>query len=79
MGDLSSRRGKIMGIDSEGNFQVIKAKTPLAEMYRYSTGLRSITQGRGIYRRKFSHYEEVPAEIAEKLIAAVRKEKEEEK
>lgn len=79
MGDLSSRRGKIMGIDSEGNFQVIKAKTPLAEMYRYSTSLRSITQGRGIYRRKFSHYEEVPAEIAEKVVAAVKKEKEEEK
>ena len=79
MGDLSSRRGKIMGIDTEGNFQVIKSKTPLGEMYKYSTSLRSITQGRGGYRRKFSHYEEVPSENAEKIIEKAKKEKEEEK
>jgi elongation factor G len=77
MGDLSSRRGKIMGIDTEGNFQVIRAKVPLAEMYKYSTSLRSFTQGRGIFRRKFSHYEEVPGEIAEKVIEKAKKEKEE--
>ena len=52
------------------------SKTPLAEMYKYSTSLRSITQGRGIYRRKFSHYEEVPGEIAEKVIESAKKEKE---
>jgi elongation factor G len=79
MGDLSSRRGKIMGIDTEGNFQVIKSKTPLGEMYKYSTSLRSITQGRGGYRRKFSHYEEVPGENAEKIIEKAKKDKEEEK
>lgn len=79
MGDLSSRRGKIMGIDSEGNFQLIKAKVPLAEMYKYSTGLRSLTQGRGLYRRKFSHYEEVPGDIAEKIIVAAKREKEEDR
>jgi elongation factor G len=75
MGDISSRRGKISGMESEGPFQVVKAKVPLAELYRYSTTLRSLTQGRGLHRRKFSHYEEVPHDIAQKLIAAAEKEK----
>ena len=79
MGDLSSRRGKIMGIEAEGNFQVIRAKVPLAELYKYSTTLRSLTQGRGIHRRKFSHYEEVPPDIAEKIIEKAKAEKEAEK
>ncbi len=78
MGDISSRRGKIMGMDAEGRFQVIKAMVPLAELYRYSTTLRSMTQGRGIHSRKFSHYEEVPAEFAEKIIEQAKKDKEEE-
>jgi len=69
MGDISSRRGKILGMESEGPFQVIKAKVPLAELYKYSTTLRSLTQGRGAHRRKFSHYEEVPKDVAEKIIA----------
>ena len=69
MGDISSRRGKILGMDAEGLFQVIKAKVPLAELYRYSTTLRSLSQGRGLHRRKFSHYEEVPKEITDKIIA----------
>ncbi len=69
MGDISSRRGKIQGMEAEGSFQIIKAKVPLAELYRYSTSLRSMTQGRGVHRRKFSHYEEVPREVAEKIIA----------
>jgi len=67
MGDLSSRRGKILGMDSEGVFQVIRAAVPLAELYKYSTTLRSITSGRGIHKRKFSHYEEVPGEVARKI------------
>ncbi|MFQ5864163.1 MAG: elongation factor G [bacterium] len=75
MGDISSRRGKISGMESEGPFQVVKAQVPLAELYRYSTTLRSLTQGRGLHRRKFSHYEEVPHDIAQKLIAAAEKEK----
>ncbi len=75
MGDLSSRRGKISGMDSEGPFQVIKAKVPLADLYRYSTTLRSLTQGRGLHRRKFSNYEAVPNDIAKKLIAAAEEEK----
>jgi elongation factor G len=78
MGDISSRRGKIIGMDSEGRFQLIKAQVPLAELHKYSTLLRSMTQGRGIHTQNFSHYEEVPAEIAEKIIAGSKKEKTEE-
>lgn len=68
MGDLSSRRGKIQGMEANGPFQVIRALVPLAEMYRYSTTLRSLTQGRGIHTRSFSHYEPVPHEVAQKVI-----------
>jgi elongation factor G len=68
MGDLSSRRGKISGMDTDGSHQIIKAIVPLKELYRYSTTLRSMTQGRGIHRQKFSHYEEVPREITEKIV-----------
>jgi elongation factor G len=70
MGDLSSRRGKIQGMEQEENMQKIKAQVPLAELHRYSTSLRSMTQGRGVHRQEFSHYEEVPHEIAQRLIAA---------
>ena len=76
MGDLSSRRGKILGMDREGNFQNIKAQVPLAELYKYSTSLRSLTQGRGIHSREFSHYEEMPKDIAEKIIKEAQAEKE---
>lgn len=75
MGDISSRRGKIQGMAAEGPFQVIKAKVPLAELYKYSTTLRSLTQGRGIHKRAFSHYEEVPGDIAQKIIAAAQEHK----
>ena len=74
MGDLSGRRGKILGMEQSGNFQLIKALVPLAELYRYSTVLRSMTQGRGLHSRKFSHYEEVPREVSEKIIAEAKKE-----
>jgi len=79
MGDLSGRRGKIMGTESKGNFQVIKAKVPLSDLDRYATSLRSITSGRGIYRRSFSHYEQVPKDQEAKIIEESRKAKEEEK
>ena len=79
IGDLSSRRGKILGMESDGNFQKIKAQLPLAELYKYSTSLRSLTQGRGGHTREFSHYEEVPREIADKIIEESKKEKEEDK
>ena len=79
MGDLSGRRGKIQGMDPQGNVNVIKAQVPLAELYRYSTHLRSMTQGRGSVAREFSHYEEVPHEEAAKVIEEAKKEKEEAK
>jgi elongation factor G len=79
MGDLSSRRGKILGMDQEARFQKIRAQVPLAELYKYSTSLRSLTQGRGLHTRQFSHYEEVPRDIAEKLIKEAEQAKEAEK
>ncbi len=78
MGDISSRRGRIMGMDPEGKKQRIKGKVPQAELYKYSTTLRSLTQGRGAYSCEFSHYEEVPREISEKVIAEIEREKEQE-
>jgi elongation factor G len=78
MGDLSSRRGRILGMESDGSFQKIKAQVPLAELYRYSTSLRSLTQGRGLHSREFSHYEEVPREIADKIIKESQEAKEKE-
>ena len=68
MGDISSRRGKVSSMDSEGKWQIVKAKVPLSELYKYANTLRSITSGRGIFRRKFSHYEEVPGDIQQKLV-----------
>jgi len=79
MGDISGRRGKILGMDSDGSFQVIKAHVPLAELYKYSSQLRSLTQGRGIFKTKFDHYEEVPKEIEQKVIDEYNKSREEEK
>lgn len=79
MGDVSSRRGKILGMDAEGPFQKVKAQVPLAELYKYSSDLRSMTQGRGHHTRTYSHYEEVPREIAAKIIEEVKKAKAEEK
>ena len=78
MGDLSSRRGKIMGMEPSGIFQQINAQVPLAELYMYSTQLRSLSHGRGAYTREFSHYEMVPPEFAQKVIAAVKADEEEE-
>jgi elongation factor G len=69
MSDLSSHRGRIMGMDSKGTAQVIKAQIPLSELYGYAARLRSFTQGRGSYTRAFSHYEEVPKEIESKIVA----------
>lgn len=73
MGDLSSRRGKIQGVESRGGgYQTVKAMVPLAELDRYSTHLRSITQGRAAHNREFGHYEEVPSEISERVIAEAK-------
>ncbi|MCC6477019.1 elongation factor G [bacterium] len=78
MGDLSGRRGKIQGMDAEGRYQVIRAKVPQKELYRYATQLRSMTQGKGMHTQGFSHYEIVPPEIQEKIVAEFVEEHEEE-
>lgn len=77
MSDLSSKRGKIKETSQEGRFQVVKATVPLAELYKYSTHLRSFTQGRGVYEEEFSHYEEVPPDIQARVIAESKQEQEE--
>lgn len=69
MGDINSRRGRVEGMDARGGAQVIRAKVPLSEMFGYATTLRSRSQGRGVYSMELSHYEEVPRNIAEELIA----------
>ena len=77
MGDISSRRGKILGMDSDGHFQIIKAQIPLSELYKYSSQLRSLTAGRGVHKRNFSHYEEVPKDVEQKIVAEYQKSREE--
>ncbi|HEX7860970.1 MAG TPA: elongation factor G [Verrucomicrobiae bacterium] len=72
MGDLSHRRGKILGMESEGQFQVIKAQVPAKELYRYSSTIRSLTGGRGLHSEEFSHYEEMPRELEQKMIAEAK-------
>lgn len=76
--DLNSRRGRIMGIDSEGKLNTVKAQVPLAEILTYATDLRSITGGEGTYSIEFSHLDCVPKQIQEKILAQVKKEEEEE-
>ncbi len=77
IGDLNSRRGKIMGMEGEGKTQKIKALVPEAEMYKYSTSLRSMTQGRGYFNMKYSHYEEVPRDTTQKIVEEAQKAKKE--
>ncbi len=73
MGDLSSRRGKIQGMDVDGGFQVIRAHVPAKELYRYSSTLRSLTGGRGVHHEEFSHYEEMPREAEAKVVEESKK------
>jgi len=68
-GDISSRRGRIMGTDAKGKNEVIKANVPLSELFKYATDLRSMTGGRGSYSMKFSHYEQAPSKITDQVIA----------
>jgi elongation factor G len=75
MGDISGRRGKILGMDAAGHYQIIRAQVPLAELHKYATVLRSKTGGRGVFTATMSHYEEVPRDQAEKVIAASEKNK----
>lgn len=74
IGDLNKKRGRILGMDPENGEQHIRAQAPLAEMFRYAIDLRSMTQGRGDFTMEFDHYEEVPANIAEQVIANAKKE-----
>ena len=72
MGDLSSRRGRVGGMEARGNTQVVNAQVPLSEMFGYSTDLRSRTQGRATYTMQFAEYQEVPASISEEIVKRVR-------
>ena len=72
IGDLSSRRGKILGMETRGGFNVVSSKVPLALMFGYSTDIRSKTQGRATFTMQFSHYERVPHSIAEEIVAKVQ-------
>ncbi len=74
MGDLNSRRGRVQGMDMRGNQQVIKAQVPMAEMLDYQSKLNSITAARGSYHMQFSHYDQVPGQIAQKVIEQARAE-----
>jgi elongation factor G len=74
MGDLNSRRGRVLGMDSQGKYQVIKAQAPLAEVLQYALDLNAMTGGRGSFTMEHSHYEEVPAQLAEKVVAETQKE-----
>ena len=77
MGDLSSRRGKILGMDAEGTFQIVRAEVPQMELYHYSTNLRSLTGGRGLHTEEFSHYEFMPHELEKKVISQSQAKEEE--
>jgi elongation factor G len=76
MGDLNSRRGRVEGVDADGDMQTVRSRVPLAEMLTYGSTLRSITQGRGSFHMEFSHYEEVPRHLQEKIVADAKKAKE---
>jgi elongation factor G len=72
IGDLNSRRGKVVGMDTKGHSQVIKSKVPMSEVLKYAPDLRSITSGRGEFHLEFSHYEELPPHLSEKVIKEVK-------
>jgi elongation factor G len=75
IGDLNTKRGRILGMEPQGKYQVIKAQVPASEMQRYAIDLKSITQGRGTYQMEITGYEEVPSNLAEKIIATRKAEK----
>ena len=77
-GSLSSRRGRVQGMDSEGGMQIVKAQMPLEEMYKYANELKSITGGRATYTMSFSHYDPVPSNVAQKIIEQSKKGRKEE-
>lgn len=76
IGDLNSKRGRVLGMEPRGKNQVVRAQVPLKEMVRYSIDLKSITQGRGKFKMEFDHYEEAPPKVAEEIIEKAKREKE---
>ncbi|MBU0986190.1 MAG: elongation factor G [Proteobacteria bacterium] len=76
MGDLNSKRGRVLGMDSKGKNQIIMANVPMAEFLHYDADLRSMTGGRGMFVLEFSHYDEVPAQISQKIVDEINKSKE---
>jgi elongation factor G len=76
IGDLNTKRARVLGMNPEGDMNVIEAQVPLAEIQRYAIDLKSMTQGRAIYSIEFDHYEEVPAQITQKIVAQKAAEKE---
>jgi len=74
IGDLNSRRGKVLGMESKGKRQIVRALVPLVEVLKYAPDLRAMTAGRGMFTMSFSHYEEVPAQLQEKIIEASKQE-----
>jgi elongation factor G len=75
MGDISSRRGRVGGMEADGHFQIINAEVPQATMQDYSTALRSMSSGRGMFKQEFSHYEDMPTIEAEKVISHYQSER----
>ncbi|MBF8305101.1 MAG: translation elongation factor 2, partial [Acidobacteria bacterium] len=75
IGDLNQRRGRIQGMDARGSGRVVKAQVPMSEMLSYASDLTSVTQGRGSFSMEFSHYDQVPQQIGEKIIAAAKAER----
>jgi elongation factor G len=78
IGDLNSRRGRVLGVESRGSYQVVQANVPMSEMLKYLPDLNSKTGGRGTFTMEFSHYEEVPSQLSEKIVALAKKDKEKE-
>jgi elongation factor G len=76
IGDLNARRGRVLGVDSRGGHQIVKAHAPMAEVLKYAQSLTSITGGKGSFTLDFDHYEEAPAPVREKIIADAAAEKE---
>jgi elongation factor G len=77
VGDLNSRRGKVLGMDSKGRNQIVRALVPMVEVLKYAPDLRSMTGGRGMFTTRHSHYEEVPAHLKDSVIAKAQQKKEE--
>ena len=78
LGDLNTRRARVQGMDTQKGRSVVTASVPLAEVQRYTTDLRSMTGGRGVFTMEFSHYQQVPNHLTQDIIDAAAREKEEE-